>query len=230
MAAKVLVRGRIATNNLMSLPKNKNVGNALNASKNDPIVGIQECSPPDFKTKVKRMYPNIIGLGPIHDDRYASPLRIHAGIFRHLKKGSDKLYSGVGHVSLTRHLTWAVAQYKSTKTNIGVINLHAVVYKNDKYKAKRLAMRNESKAALKKRLKWMVDQGLPVIITGDFNDRANWLGSAFEGMRVTRVTHGIDQILFVDSKTARWGWSGRTVENTSSDHHVLSVNAILYKK
>jgi hypothetical protein len=218
---------RIATNNLMSLPKNPNVMDAIKANNTIPIVGFQEASPISFKKALKRRYPNIIGLGPLDNNTYAAPLVVNTTKFRHISTGSKIIHRGVAHVSLTRRLTWAIVEHRRSKTRFAVINLHAVVVKRDKYYTKRVEMRQQDKAVLKSQVDIFLKSNLPVIITGDFNTKANWLGAIYNGHRVQRVQNGIDQILAVDSSNRKWTFDRFNTEDTSSDHDVLRAKVHL---
>ena len=219
--SKSLFRVRIGTENLMSLPKNKFISKTIKAVQSCQIVGFQEANLVSFKQTLKKRYPAIIGLGPIANNTYSTPLMINANVFRHLKTGTAVMHPGAAGISFTRRLTWAIVQHKVSKAEIGVINLHAVLVKSDAKREQRLLFRGRDKNALKLQVDTMQKQGLPIIVTGDFNDKTNWLGAKFGGQRVQRVAHGIDQILLVDSATHAWVIDAHSTSNTPSDHDAL---------
>lgn len=221
---------RVASENLMSLPKNQYISKTLKALNTIPVVGFQEASEPSFKKALLRRYPAIIGLGPIDNNTYAAPVVANANRFRHIKTGTRLIHKGRAHVSLTRRLTWAIVEEKRTKIRFGIINLHAVVVKKDAHFEARKAMRQLDKEALKAQVAEFQKQGLPVLVIGDFNDRANWLGSTFGGHRVQRVQHKVDQILFVDGVKFAWSILRWNHVDTPSDHDAVRAQVSLSEK
>lgn len=233
---KAVMTIRVASNNLMSLPKNKNVQNAIRANNTIPIVGFQEADPVSFKTALKKRYPKIMGLGPANekgqytDYTYAAPLVVNATLFTHVNHGTEVIHNASAGISHKRRLTWAIVERKDSKIRLGVINLHAVLGKKDKLYEQRMKMRASDKAALKKQVDKFQAMGLPIIITGDFNDTANWLGATYGGQRVQRATHRVDQILVVNSEKYRWTINSYNHADTTSDHDVLRAQVSLFKR
>ena len=84
-----------------------------------------------------------------------------------------------------------------------------------------MGSRSLPRHALPLQVDTMQKQGLPIIVTGDFNAKTNWLGAKYGGQRVQRVTHGIDQILLVASATHAWVIDAHSTSNTPSDHDAL---------
>lgn len=226
----LLFESVIFTCNLRSLPKNPNLSATLKSVAGCDIGGFQEADLPEFKRALVRKYPRLVGLGPIDDNRFASPLRVNANLFRHLSEGTTKLYNGAAGISYTRHLSWVVAEHKKTGAKFGVVNLHSVVLKRDKSYDKRRTMQLAAKDALVKQVEKFQRDGLPVIVTGDFNATTNWLGSSFGGQRVQRVRSGVDQILLVNGEDATWSIVRSGTTDTPSDHDTLRVRARLIKR
>jgi endonuclease/exonuclease/phosphatase family metal-dependent hydrolase len=225
---KIVLNVRVASANLQSNPKNKNVKSVIDSVNTIGIVGFQEADPESFKIALKKKWPAIIQLGDLKDNTYAAPVVGRGDAFRHVKTGTRIIHKGVAGVSYTRRLTWAILERKdANKVQIGVINLHAVlVKKDDKYK-KRLEMRESDKAALKAQVDAFQKLGLPVVVTGDFNDTANWLGATYGGQRVQRIIHKVDQVLVVNSAKHAWTITASNHADNSSDHDVLRVRVQL---
>lgn len=224
---KHLFTTRVSTLNLMSLPKNPRLNKTLDSVTGIELVGFQEADPTSFKTTLKKRYPAIIQLGGLNDTTYAAPIKAIANIFTNVKNGTRKMYDGKKGVSYTRRLSWAHLTHKKSKTQFGIINLHAIVVKNDANRAFRVASREKCKAALKLQIAYFQKLGLPIIVTGDFNDKTSWLGSAIGGQRVQRVTHGIDQIYVIDCAKSKWSIERTVLTDTPSDHHTLRARVSL---
>jgi hypothetical protein len=224
---KELFTTRIASINLMSLPENQRLKATLDSLNTIPLIGIQEATLARFKKALKTRYPSIIGLGELDDETRAAPLVAKRGKFLHIKTGERLMHKGRAGISYTRRLVWAIVEERVSKARIGVINLHAVRVKKDTKYEQRLAMREQDKAALRTQVADLQKLDLPIAVIGDFNDRANWLGTSFGGQRVQRVQHGIDQILFVDSSSKAWKIESWNHKDTPSDHDTVRAKVTL---
>lgn len=228
--SKLLFEMRVATCNLMQYPKNRNIPKTLESVNGCKVIGFQEVNRPAFKKRLKRRWPNIIGLGHLDKTDYGSPLVVNKNVFNYIKTGTTPMYPTAAGISRTRHLTWAIAEHKSTKQRVGIINLHAVDVKNDQHLPRRLKLREKCKAALDFQIAQFQQMGLPILITGDFNDTANWVGPKVGGQRVQRIRHRVDQILVIDSDKAKWTIVRHSVVDTPSNHHTLRAKLSLSRR
>jgi len=185
------------------------------------LVGFQECDPPRYKLRVRKKWPGTIGLGPIKDNTYSTPISYARKRFHVLSWHNFKLYDGESGISLTRRLTQAVFEELKSGLQVGMINLHGPVVKNDSKHLIRLAMRNTSKSTVLNHVTALLSQGLPVIVTADFNDTANWFGGLDDRYKVTRIRHGIDQIILNAPSGYKWEVLSENDVDTPSDHNTL---------
>lgn len=222
---------RVASLNLMSLPRNPNLTETIRSVNTIPIVGIQEADLPAFKLRLQKRWPAIIGLGEIDDPSRAAPLVANANRFTHVRTGERLMHRAAAGISHKRFLTFAVIQFKDTKIKMAIINLHAVDCKKDDKYEKRLEMREQDKKALLIQVDHFIELGLPIIITGDFNDTANWLGgSSRGGRRVRRVRHKVDQIYTVDGQDERLEIISSNYVDNSSNHDALRARINLVER
>lgn len=228
--SKLLFTTRVASINLQSLPKNPNLTKTLDSLNTIPLIGIQEATLVSFKKALLRRYPGIVGLGALDDKTRAAPLVAKKRKFRHIKTGERLMHRGSSGISYTRRLTWAIVEERESKARIAMINLHAVyVKKDDKYE-KRIELRKQDKAALRAQVDVFQKMGLPVIVTGDFNSKGNWLGTSYGGQGVKRIIDGVDQILFVNCSTSTWSILGWNDKDTPSNHDTIRAKVSLIRR
>lgn len=186
------------------------------------LVGFQEADPPRYKNRLRKRWPGIIGLGPINNNTYSTPIGFSKKRFHVISWHNYKLYDGVSGISLTRHLTQAIFEELKSGLQVGMVNLHGPVVKKDSKHTERLKMRNESKSVAISKVTELLTKGLPVIVTADFNDTANWFSKLSEmGYRVKRVRHGIDQIILICNAHYEWEVLSQSNVDTPSDHNTL---------
>lgn len=208
---------RVGSVNAMSLPQHWKLMRVFASTVGLHVIGMQEMDPPRYKRAAKKRWPQILGLGPIDDNTYSCPLVFARKRFSVVSSKSVKLYTGSEGISYTRHLTRAILSEKKTGIQLGVINLHGPVVKKDKKLAKRLACRAQAKKIACRQVDLFLRLGLPVVVTGDFNDKANW----FKKYNAKRVGGGIDQILLIGNKNTSWEVLSKSSVDTPSDHNTL---------
>lgn len=223
---------KISTKNVQSLPHQKSIVKELDSVAGTHLIGFQEVDPKDYKVAVFKKFPQAKGIGTAAkpaNNTYSCPIVHNRVMFTSLGATSSKIYDGVSGISLTRRLTSETFKHNKTGMPVGMVNLHSVLMKGGQ-PAKRSAMKAEAKektfAAVRKHLA----AGRPVVITGDFNDKANWFGTKFDGHRVQRFIHGIDQIVLIDGKSHTWRKDSHSVRPTPGDHDTLRAKVTLTEK
>lgn len=220
---------KVATCNVQSLPKLRNIKSQLKSINGIHLAGLQEVDPADYKREVLKAYPHALGIGTLSrlkNETYSCPIRYSKALITCLRSGSVKIYDGEAGVSLTRHLTHGHFQFRGNKLEFGAVNLHSVKMTGIK-QVDRKRMKAEAKEKTFATVRRYTSKGLPVIVTGDFNDKANWFGKQFDGRRVIRVGQGIDQILFIAGDREWWEVLGTNRVETASDHDTIRVRVAL---
>lgn len=225
---------RVATMNVMSLPKNPNLKKTLRSRRGSHLVGFQEVDLADFKRTLLKKWPKaVLGIGRIGDlapDTYSCPILYGRGRFSLVSSDSEKLYDGSDGISKTRHLTSAIVRHKKTGFLIGMVNIHGPVVKKDSKEAKRRAMRRQARRVTKTKVRELMDLGLPVVVTGDFNTTNNWFGKKFNKRFVKRAANGIDQIIYINGAHQKWRLLSTKKINTPSDHDTFTSRVSLIAK
>lgn len=230
---------RVASCNMMSLPRqDKTVHLTVESSTGRLIelVGWQECDNPVYRNAIRDHAKGYATVFAGTNVNFNSPVSYRPDDWGRLDSGSAKIYDGVGGISHTRHLEWV--KYRSAhdkSVEIVHINIHSVVVKASS-RLQRLRMRRQAKAALNKVVSRFMQAGLPIVITGDFNDRSDWfpfrlqLGGKVRRAQTVTNARGIDKATFING--AKYGWRilGKTSRNTPSDHDTLVVDVHIYEK
>lgn len=220
---------KIGTANVQSLPPRKSITDSFNSLNGCHLRGLQEVDLTRYQRATLARYPHAIGIGTNSKPRgnqYSCPIAHNAATFVPEWKSTVKLYDGHEGISLTRHLTNAGFRHKGTGWVIGMVNLHSVVT-HGKNQAQRKAMKRDAKSNTFGRVRHILAGGHPVVITGDFNDTANWFGQRFDGHRVQVVKHGIDQVVLIDGAHHYWTVESHKTRQTGSDHDTLRVKVRL---
>lgn len=221
---------KLATCNLQSLPRQASIRRALNSMRLIHLRGMQECDPLGYKQEVFARYGSgVRGIGTPErpkDATYSCPIAHNRRTFIPLQVWSRKIYDGHSGISYTRHLTSGVYLHKASEYRVGMVNVHSVVAHGD-HLAQRKAMKASAKAVTRDEVGDLLAAGLPVAVTGDFNDTANWFGEAFMGHRVQRVGRGIDQVLLIDGAHHFWTVLSSRKVKTPSDHDTIRVKVRL---
>lgn len=220
---------KIATCNLMSLPRQRSIARTMQSVAGTHIWGMQEADPRDYKIALLKKWPQVLGIGTLDrpkDNTYSCPIGYNRAAFAHVSGSNHKLYDGESQVSLTRRLRRDRLLHKASGIDLGVVNLHSVVGHGVK-KADRVRMKREAKAATFESVRAYLKLGLPVAITGDFNDTANWFGTIFDGHRVLVVGNGIDKIVLIGNTHYRWSVKSVKTRQTPSDHDTLRCRVTL---
>jgi exonuclease III len=203
----------VATNNVMSLPKNPEIHDTLLAATGTPtVVGLQELDPASFKQAAR----NIKGWGltPIDDDvTYAEAVLWDKAVWEPIGRRYVKQYDGVRKISYTRHFCVTRLRHRELGFEVVFISYHAVTKGND---PERRRMRAEGLTALRDEISKARARGVVVVVAGDYNATSTQHPTA-----TVKIKHDIDHI---------YAWSGKDVKVTKvasrtvatrSDHDVL---------
>lgn len=214
---------KIASCNLMSLPSQRSIARTMSTLAGVHIWGMQEADPRAYKVSLLKRWPQVLGIGTLErprNDTYSCPIGYAPGTFAHVSGSNHKLYDGESQVSLTRRLRRDRFLHMRSGIDLGVVNLHSVVGHGVK-KADRVRMKAEAKVATFESVRAYLKLGLPVAVTGDFNDTANWFGAKFDGHRVRVVGHGIDKIILIENAGFTWSVESVKYRESPSDHDTL---------
>jgi hypothetical protein len=207
---------KVATNNIMALPKNPHVKATLQATPAASVIAVQEANPDAFK----RVIRNLPGYdhSPLHigHSGYAAFILFKPNVWRAISLRYYKQYDGVAHISLTRHICVAVLQHRGTGKNFAFLSYHAVTAGKDR---NRVRMRAEGLKKVRAILRELKASGIPIIVCGDFNQRGNILSSA-----AIHTAHRIDHQFAWHGKNVTLARKGSHAVNTASDHDALVVN------
>lgn len=229
---------RVASCNMMSLPRQDATVHITVERSTGPlieIVGWQECDNDLYRAELERV--------PDYKTRFAgrnvtfnSPISWRPSDWTITNSGKKKIYDGKSRISHTRHLEFCEFRLVHDKDcEIAAVNIHSVVVKSVRF-LQRISMRRQAKKALNEVVSGLMQRGIPVVITGDFNDRSDWFPFRLQlGGRVRRAqtvtnARGIDKVTLVNG--AKYGFRvlGKASRNTPSDHDTLVVDIQLYEK
>lgn len=220
---------KIGTANVQSLPPRRSIADSFNSLNGCHLRGLQEVDLTRYQRATLDRYPHAIGIGTSSKPRgnqYSCPIAHNAAMFTPAWKSAVKLYDGHEGISLTRHLTQAGFRHKGTGWVVGMVNLHSVVT-HGRNRPQRAAMKVTAKRVTFTQVLAMLASGHPVVVTGDFNDTANWFGKSFHGHRVQVVKHGIDQVVLIDGAHHYWTVESHKTRQTGSDHDTLRIKVRL---
>jgi endonuclease/exonuclease/phosphatase (EEP) superfamily protein YafD len=153
---------------------------------------------------------------------YAAFVLYDRAVWGHVSTEFFKAYSGVAHVSLTRHIAVTVLRNKVLGREFAFISYHAVTSGMDKI---RVMLRREGDAVVRKQINRFRDAGIPVIVGADMNRKRKVFLSAYLHAK-NRIDH-----LYV--------WNGAHVAvhqnsvhtvSTASDHDTLVAEYTAVKK
>lgn len=206
---------RVASNNLMALPKNPHVKATLQATEACSVIAVQEANPNAFKRVIAALptYDH----GPLHmgRDSYASFIIYRPKVWAPVSFHYVKQYDGVAHISLTRHIAIAVLKHKGTGKKFAFLSYHAVTAGKDR---NRVRMRKQGITAVRKIMRDFRASGIPVIICGDFNQRGDIMPTSN-----VHTAHRIDHQFAWNGKGVTLRRKDSHVVRTSSDHDALVV-------
>ena len=212
----------VATNNVMSNPKNPQITKTLLASTTTPtVVGLQEIDPASFKAAAEGL-PNwdLVDIPVGHN--YGAGVMYDEAVWTLKGKRYVKQYDGVKDISYTRHICIVRLIHKAKKFEAIFMSFHQVTKGDDKVRAK---MRKEALAILRKEKDRYVAQGVPVWIMGDYNTNLDQHTSADVVLK-----HGYDHIYFWNGKDVTGKKKATRVVDTKSDHDVFIGRFEMKKK
>lgn len=223
---------KVATCNAKSLPQHWHLPGVFSSLSGLGLWGMQEMDPPRYKKRAHKKWPQMVGLGPTNNNTYSSPIGFSTAKWAMIHHWQPRLYVGDDGISYTRHATVAMVEHLSSEIEVGMVNLHGPVVKRDGKFEKRLLCRREAKRVATEQVSDLLNDGMPVVVTGDFNDKTNWfLPLKDKGFSVTRVGAGIDQVLFIcDPDKYEWKVLSRHSVDTPSDHNTLRVQVQLTQR
>jgi len=223
---------RIGTLNLQSLPPQKSLTKSLATLSGLQLWGMQEADLKRYKQELFKKWPHVVGIGTAArpaNNTYSCPVGYAKGTFSLDRASAHKIYDGESGISLTRRLESAVFTHNSSKYKVAMVNLHSVLMKGSN-QAKRKEMKAETKKVTFATVDRHLAKGLPVAVTADANDTANWFGTTYKGHKVRRVKNGIDQIVLIDGDHHKWDVLSERVIDNPGDHHTLRTKVSLTAK
>lgn len=199
----------LATNNLMSNPRNKRIELTLAATSPASVVGLQELDPIAFK-KAAEAVPNFDLVDIPAGTTYACGINFNETIWE--LKGSKyvKEYDGASKISYTRHMCIARLYHKRLQFEAIAISFHAVTQGNDK---KRSAMRALGLKQLRAQIRQYKKEGVIVFVMGDYNSTQVQHPTAS-----IKLLNGIDHIYVFNGKKTKAKKKRTRKVNTPSDH------------
>jgi hypothetical protein len=153
---------------------------------------------------------------------YASFVLYDPAVWEHVSTEFFKAYTGVAHVSLTRHIAVTVLRNRELDREFAFISYHAVTKGTDRI---RVMLRREGDAVVRKQVSRFLDVGIPVIVGADMNRKRKVFLSAF-----LHAKHWVDHL---------YAWNGTSVSmrqnsvhavSTQSDHDTLVAEYTAIKK
>lgn len=197
----------VATNNIMSNPKNPDVASTLAATPEASVVMVQEADIPEFKTALKNMTGYSTGSIPTGDG-YGEFVMFKPDVWQHVSTRFIKAYDGVAGISKTRHIASTRLRNIATGKPFVFLSYHAVTAGNDPVRKR---LRAQGDAAVQRELDRLAKVGVPYILGADLNR----VSQVFSGYSIS-AKHLIDHIL---------AWKGDTVSlHKNSDHTVATTS------
>lgn len=222
-AAKGTLKFRVATNNIMSLPKNPAVSATLAANGGAELMGVQEADLTAYKAALRHV-PGLVTASIPAGNTYNAFVYYDPKVFAHVSTRFIKQYDGVAGISYTRRIASTVLRHRATGTLAAGVSYHSVTAGNDKA---RKAMRKEGDAVVNAEVARLRKSGIPLVfLMTDANrkTRVSWTSTLW-------YTHGIDHIyawakrtLFSLRSSGRWNIA------TRSDHDTFVVEYIATPK
>lgn len=211
----------VETNNVMSLPQNKNPLATILAGKTSSVRMLQELQ--GKKNKAAAAAVPGFTLVPIpKDDAHSNGIIYDEGKWNLLGHRYVKQYDGVSKISMTQFLCIAELQHEESGVVIAFISMHDVTHGNDKARVK---MRADGRAAVRNEIREYKAKGIPVVLGVDYND----LDTVHPTADVIQK-HKIDHIYAWDGRGITLkATSNRSVE-TSSDHDAWLVRLTITLK
>lgn len=230
---------RVASCNMMSLPRQDKTVHLTVDSATGPLiefVGWQECDNDVYRDAIEEHAKNYNTRFAGRGVTYNAPISWRPWDWTLKYSGKKKIYDGVAGISHTRHLEYATfALKKDDNCVVAVVNIHSVVVKAAS-RLQRLKMRRQAKAALNEVVSELMRQGIPVIITGDFNDRSDWfpfrlqLGGKTRRAQTVTNDRGIDKVTLINGERYGFRVLGKHSRKSPSDHDTLVVDGHIYEK
>lgn len=210
----------VATNNIMSLPKNPNVDATLAATPDASVVMVQEADIPEFHTALRNMSGYTTKSIPA-SDTYNAFVMYKPDVWEYVSSKFVKQYDGVAGVSKTRHIEVTRLKNKEIGREFAFISYHAVTAGNDPVRKK---LRAEGDAVVQKELNALHAAGIPTVLGADLNRTV----SPFKGYDVS-AHHKVDHVLIWDEKGVIIKKDGEQVIATTSDHDALVLKITVKK-
>lgn len=197
----------VATNNIMSLPKNEDVEETLAATPTASVIGVQECD--IFHKAVRRVKG--YDCPPIPDsDHYDSVVLFKPAVWELLGYSYELLYEGSGGISKTRHAAIVRLRHKETRQQVIFVAAHDVTRGEDSI---RKGLRRKSRKVIRGIVKRHQKLGQPVFVLADMNTNASVFRTA-----LVIAKHGIDHIYAWAGKGVTWVLLATHAVKTPSDH------------
>lgn len=206
---------RVATNNVMSLPKNPEVTKTILATPGASVLLLQEMDLPVFHNALRNLPGYSTGSVPA-SNIYSTFVAYRPGIWDHVSTKFVKAYDGAKGVSFTRHIAITVLRHKALGREFAFLSYHSVTAGND---AVRKRLRASGDAAVRKELTRLRAAGTPIILGADTNRTGNTFGSCN-----IHVAHKIDHEFIWNGRDVVFKKNSSHTVPTRSDHDVLVVD------
>jgi len=171
-----------------------------------------------------------------------APISWKRELYDFVEGGSKVMYLGVAKISFTRKVVWVILRHKRTGELLAVVNAHFVAgaFKAGKsFPRIRKALWKRCRNVLVEKVSEFVNEGLPVIVCGDFN-RHNFkvLGSfieasngAVKSIKYPVPSDSIDQIMLISGSELVFGEPRYTFAGGRySDHQGRKVSVPLTRR
>lgn len=223
MSTKTFIKRTIsvATNNVMSLPKNRHIDETLAATPSASVILVQEIDLPEFKRAIE----HVKGYNAVEipdSDIYNAGALYDPKRWAYVNHKYVDQYSGKKGISKTRHIAMVGLRHLGLNQIVIFISFHDVTKGEDSI---RKGLRRQGRRQVRRLVRRARRAGLPVVVGGDLNQ----IGTVFPTADVIRKT-GYDHLYFWNSKRARWRAIAARAIRTASDHKALIVRLILTKE
>lgn len=199
---------KVATNNIMSLPKNPQVLKTLRAAPLASVVLVQEADLPDFHKALHQLGEHRVPAQVAGGNTYSTFVLYDPHVWDHVDTTFRKAYDGAEGVSLTRHIAVTVLRHKGINREFAFISYHAVTAGKD---ATRRRLRRAGTKAVRAAIAAQRKAGRVVILGCDQNGTGNLFPS-----RKFHVRHLIDHV---------YAWRSPGVDVVENKHHTVGTRS-----
>lgn len=203
---------KVATNNVMSNPRNPRIRETLAATSGSSVLLLQEVD--IFHNEVRNI-PGYRCIPLPNGDIYNATIAYKPSVWEYVSHTYKKQYDGKKDISKTRHVARATLRHKKLGENFVFVSYHDVTRGQDSL---RVRLRANARRVVRKILNNQRALKLPIVLGADVNQKAIVYRQA---NKITR--QGIDHQYAWSSPTVKLSVISKRRTKTRSDHDALVV-------